>query len=190
MSEVIRTFIAIELPDNVREELAELEERLAATGADVKWVQPRNIHLTVKFLGDIGISDLDNVKNALQNSVSLSKEFITHLSQVGAFPKLNFPRIIWTGIDKGKDEIMEIFTALEQNLSEAGFQKDVRPLSPHLTIGRVRSPKNKEVLIKKLENMKYFSKYEISVDGVSLFKSTLTQNDPIYERIFKADFLH
>ena len=104
--------------------------------------------------------------------------------------KLNFPRIIWTGIDKGKDEIMEIVTALEQNLSEAGFQKDVRPLSPHLTIGRVRSPKNKEVLIKKLENMKYFSKYEISVDGVSLFKSTLTQNDPIYERIFKADFLH
>ena len=186
MADTIRAFIAIELTDEVKDELAELQEVLKEPGADVKWVEKENMHLTLKFLGDASEEDLDRIKKALDLIAESNSPFHMHLSRIGAFPKPSFPRVLCVGMDKGKDELSKISKLLEDALSEMGFPKEEKPFSPHLTVGRVRSGQNKDRLIAKLEAAEFLSKFEVDVNKIVLFKSTLTSNGPIYEPLHKS----
>jgi len=183
----MRTFIALDLSQEIRSELARLEEILKSAGADVKWVNPENIHLTLKFLGEIEENAVGEIKKALDGVASVRKAFGISLFKAGAFPSLDNPRVIWVGIDKGCAETEEIAKGAEEALEKLGFAKEERPFSAHLTIGRVRSGKNKHALKEKLASIAV-RPATCAIKHVTLFQSTLTPKGPIYTALYTAEF--
>lgn len=182
----MRTFIAIELPNEIKEYLNSIQERLKKTGADVKWVEPQNIHLTLKFLGEIKEKKLESISKIMEEVTKDKKEFIIQLSSLGVFPKIEFPRVIWVGISQGQDQTTQIAQELEEKLSLLGIPKEKRPFLSHITIGRVRSSLNRKELvceIKNLQNNFKDNKLEFIAKKIILFKSTLTSGGPIYEAL-------
>jgi len=180
----MRVFIAIELPQAIKDSLNSIQEKLKTSGADVKWVRPQNIHLTLKFLGEISEEQLAKIKTTLDNTAKDKKKFSIRISSLGAFPKINSPRVIWVGIDKGDREIQELAKALEERIEKIGIPKEDRSFSSHITIGRIRSNQARDKLVatlKSLENHFKETPQELVVQRISLFKSTLTPQGPIYE---------
>jgi len=187
----MRVFIAIELSPDLRKRLASLEEQLKSSEADVKWVEPKNIHLTLKFLGEIDERRLGEVAKIIQETAGKNKRFLIRLAFPGAFPNLNFPRVIWIGIDKGDLETKEIAKILEEEITKVGIPQESRPFSSHITLGRVRSGKNCEKLVKNLANLAskpLEDSPEFLVTKITLFKSTLSAGGPIYEALQETHF--
>lgn len=180
----MRTFIAIALPQEIKDSLGRLQNQLKTCGADVKWVEPNNIHLTLKFLGDIDDKKLDKIMRILEDTAKNKNPFQMRIFSIGAFPKMNFPRVIWVGVDKGDSETKQIAEALEEKIAKIGIPKEDRPFSSHITIGRTRSSLNRERLVedlKTLANNFGQENLEFAVTKITLFKSTLTPKGPIYE---------
>lgn len=187
MAKTTRSFIAIALNENLHKELESLQAKLKAADADVKWVKSENIHLTLKFLGNITDEQIEDVKNVFKKMGSNFKNYSIHLAGVGAFPKIQYPRVIWVGMDEGVEETDKIYKSIEEELNKKGFAKEKRSFSPHLTLGRVRSPKNRQQLTKAVEKEKNFSSSsKLLVGEIILFKSILTPKGSIYEPMFKT----
>jgi len=184
--EKLRTFIAISLNTGVKEELAVLIDKLKTSGADVKWVNPENIHLTLKFLGYILPEKIEEVKRVLGRIRGKFTPFKITFSGVGAFPKLSYPRVIWVGINGGKEDTKHVYELLEAELEKIGFKKEDRDFSPHLTIGRVRSGKNKAALKSCIENLSFSSGEILEVEHITLFQSTLTPKGPVYTPLYEV----
>ncbi|MCX5700884.1 MAG: RNA 2',3'-cyclic phosphodiesterase [Candidatus Omnitrophica bacterium] len=180
----MRTFIAIDLPDNIKETLRQLQDKLKASGAEVNWVEPENIHLTLKFLGEIDKALLPKIISVIEAAALSTTQFTAKISSCGAFPKLNFPKIIWLGVDSGADKIKDIARGLEDSLAQLGVPKEERTFSAHITIGRTKSQQNRDKLIQGLGELGSClekDSLEFNVGKISLFKSTLTPNGSIYE---------
>jgi len=186
----MRTFIAIELPPEIKDSLAHLQDQLKTSGADVKWVEPQNIHLTLKFLGERDDKKIEKIIQILEETTKDKNSFQMHISSLGTFPKMNFPRVIWVGIDKGDNETREITKELEEKIAKIGIPKEDRPFSCHITIGRTRSTLNREKLVQELNKLADSSggrNLEFTVKTITLFKSTLTPKGPIYEVLKKVN---
>lgn len=186
MPETIRTFIAIELNEETHSELSSLQSLLKKSEADVKWVAPDIIHLTLKFLGYIDDAKIKEVQKILSDVAKNSRPFTLTLKEIGAFPKLDYPRVIWVGVDEGKDETSQLAKELEERLKEIGIAKEDREFHPHLTLGRVKSPKNKDKLKHIIEMTKFEPKSKIAVRHLTLFKSQLCAQGPVYTPLFIA----
>jgi len=185
----MRTFIGIELSEDIKDALGQIQSHLKYSGADVKWIEKNNIHLTLKFLGEVSEEKIGKIKDIMNNIGKEMKQFEISLKNIGAFPKIEFPRVIWADLDKGAAESAELAKRIDESLSKIGFQKESRPFAAHLTIGRVRSPKNKEALIEKMrslnETQDTSGKGQI-VSSVTLFQSTLTPKGPIYTKLHES----
>ncbi len=190
----MRTFIAIELSDQIREALAQIQTHLKYSGADVKWIENHNIHLTLKFLGDIAEEKCEKIKSILDKIAKNTKSFELSLkiskeapgTFIGAFPDINYPRVIWIGLDKGAKESAEIAGRIDEELSKIGFKKESRPFAAHLTLGRVRSPNNKEALKEKIGTAQLPITKSHSVSSVALFQSKLSPKGPAYTKLYEA----
>jgi len=185
----MRTFIAIELPEEIKGYLRRLQDDLKATQADVKWVAPENIHLTLKFLGEVDDRKLDKIIEIIYETAKEKNKFQIRISSLGAFPKIDSPRVIWVGIDAGDKETKGISEELEERIAKIGIPKEDRPFSSHITIGRTRSSLNREKLVRDLKNRAELGaeKLEFYVTKITLFKSTLTPRGPIYEVLKEAN---
>lgn len=183
----MRAFIAIELSEELRSTLAQVQSHLKYSGADVKWVEKDNIHLTLKFLGEINEEKCEKVKSILDEICSSIKPFEISLKDIGAFPTIDYPRVIWVGLDNGAEGSKGLAEKIDDELSKIGSQKETRPFAAHLTIGRVRSPKNKEALKQKLStlNLQPSTKTQL-INSVILFQSKLTPKGPIYTKLHEA----
>lgn len=179
----MRTFIAIELPQEIKDFLAQLQAELKSTNADVKWVAPENIHLTLKFLGEIDDKQLEKVVQIINEAGKEKDKFQVSISSLGAFPKIDFPRVIWIGIESKDKQVKEIAKDLEEKIARIGIPREKRAFSSHITIGRVRSPLNRQELVLDLKNKADLSGQNLHfyVTKITLFKSTLTPKGPIYE---------
>ena len=188
----MRTFIAIELSLNIREVLAQIESRLKYAGADVKWVEKDNIHLTLKFLGEIDEKKVELVTSALDDIAKETKPFEISLKDLGAFPKIDSPRVIWVGLDKGAKESTELAKKIDEVLLKLGFQEETRPFAAHLTIGRVRSGLNKAALAEKMKSICGLWTVDCgqTVASIILYKSTLTPKGPIYSKLHETEFVY
>lgn len=179
MSGTIRSFLAFDIEDQtIVRKLTEVQAMLANTGADLKLVKPQNIHLTIRFLGDIHPPMVDAIYEEMKQ-VSFSP-FTVELVGLGAFPKLSYPRVVWAGIRKGADELTNVFEQLEPRLRGLGFKPDTKGFSPHLTIARVRTGRNKvrlAELIRQLEDTQFGA---VNAECLKLKKSDLTPRGPIY----------
>jgi len=172
----MRTFIALDISSEMKGELSRLEEELKKADADVKWVKVDNVHLTLKFLGNIEEPEIEQIKKTLDGISSQEKPFEISLFKLGAFPNLNYPRVIWVGIDKGCSEVEKIAGLLETDR-----------FSAHLTLGRVKSGKNKLALKEKLSSLEVQPK-SCTVNNITLFQSTLTPKGPIYTSLYVSTF--
>jgi len=184
----MRAFVAIELSEETRSLLARVQDHLKHSGADVKWVEENNIHLTLKFLGEIDEKKLRRIKDILEETGKSSKPFEISLKDIGAFPDIDFPKVIWAGLDKGAEESAEIAKRIDRELSGIGFKPETRPFTAHLTIGRVRSSKNKMALKEKLTTCDLkLTAYSLQlIASIALFQSTLTQKGPVYTRLYET----
>jgi 2'-5' RNA ligase len=178
--EKVRTFIAIKLTPEIISNIKRIQEELKRTSAQVKWVKPENIHLTLKFLGHITIEELEKVKIATRETLKSFRPFEISVSGLGAFPRIKDPRVIWVGIDKGEEELKKIASHLEGRLALIGFAKEKREFSPHLTLGRVKSQKGREGLVRVLTRIKVSYLGSMKVNKVAVVKSELKTQGPVY----------
>ena len=181
MNNTIRTFIAIPLDPHIRQTIAQAQNHLKELDCNIKWVNPENIHLTLKFLGEVKLKKIDAVKQALEDLLKSVKPLPIELTQLGAFPDVKRPRIIWVGLNDDTKAISQLVSALEEALEKIGFKKEGLPFSPHITIGRTRSPRNLKALSEAIADYSFPNGIGQPAQNVTLFKSTLTSQGPIYE---------
>lgn len=185
--EEIRSFVAIELPDEVRQGLSRLVARLKLRQPDgVKWVDPAAIHLTLKFLGNIPPGRISEITEAMTESVQGISPFSLEIKDLGVFPNLNRVRVVWVGIGGEVEKLTRLQQGLEDNLEILGFPPEEHTFSPHLTLGRVReqaSTQERQELGEIVTGMKVETVEPFAVNGISLIKSHLTRAGSIYSRI-------
>ncbi|MDD5348166.1 MAG: RNA 2',3'-cyclic phosphodiesterase [Candidatus Omnitrophica bacterium] len=187
----MRAFIAIALPPEIKRYLAKVQEKLAAGNADVKWVEPDNIHLTLKFLGEIDEPAREKIRSTISDIARSVAPFSVRLASCGAFPRIESARVIWMGVGQGERELQSIAGLIEERMSQLGIAREDRPFSSHITLGRTRSGKNLKglaALLKDLCERQPDKIYEFQADRITLFKSTLTPRGPRYEIIHEACF--
>lgn len=180
---MIRLFISVELPDGIKDRLAELISELKRSGAGIKWVKPQNLHLTLKFLGWVEDSQVDEIIELSAKSVAGAGSFKARFEGLGTFPGGKAPRVIWVGTAEGGGALCKLAKDLEKNMSEAGFRKEERAFKPHLTIGRVKERKGLAKLTKQIGGIKDAGFGEVLVDRINVMKSTLAPNGPVYENL-------
>ncbi len=177
---MIRSFLAIELPRAILKRIEEVQEDLKQSHSDVRWVNPEKIHLTLKFFGNIEEGKVEPIVKSIEELIHATSPFHLMVIGVGAFPHLKNPRVIWMGLRDGEEVLTSFQKQLETQLGNIGIQPEDRPFHPHLTLGRMRSNKGKEELLKRME--KYIEERfgDIHVERVILFKSDLRPSGPIY----------
>lgn len=174
----MRIFIAIELPEEKKEQLASIKGELEKIKADVKWVRPDAIHLTLKFLGEISGDRLEKIKTNLRQIIPGFGSFKIEIKGMGIFPHYNKPRIIWVGVDEEK--LKQLNHRIEEAMILLGFEKEKRDFIAHLTLGRLRSLKNKDKLIRKIKELSNLSLGEIKIKEISLMESHLSSQGARY----------
>jgi len=184
----MRAFIAIELSPEIKDSLEQIQSHLKYSGADVKWIEKDNIHLTLKFLGEIDEKRLQYIKDILDEIGKLSEPFEISLKDIGAFPKIDYPRVVWVGLDKGVAESKILAEKIDEALSKIGFDKKSRPFTAHLTLGRVRSSKNKDALKEKILNCQTSTVDYQLIGCVTLYRSTLTPEGSVYTKLHETPF--
>jgi 2'-5' RNA ligase len=182
MAANIRSFIAFDLDNqSVLKRIAEAQALLIETGADLKPVQPENIHVTLRFLGNVSSGMIDGIFEDMKKVQFIP--FQIKLHGLGAFPDVRSPRVCWAGITEGATQLRGIFSQLEPCLRMRGFAPELRGFSPHLTIARVRSGKNKAELAKCINTSAEYDFGQISASCLRLKKSDLTPKGPIYSTL-------
>lgn len=182
MSEQIRSFIAFDLDnEQVLNRLSAAQKLLVETGADLKLVEPENIHVTMRFLGGISPSMVDKIYETMKN-VKFTP-FTIQLNGLGVFPSMNYPRVVWAGMKTGVEQLKSIFSQLEPQIRVLGFEPDAHGFSPHLTIARVRSSANKQRLAELVTKKSDYEFGTIKADCLRLKKSQLSPKGPTYSTL-------
>ena len=185
--EQIRSFIAIELPDDLKLALAQLQERLkAGKQLGVKWVDPYGIHLTLKFLGNIDVDRVSAITKAMETAVQGISPCHLEVKDLGAFPNLKRVQVVWVGVSGEVEKLGQLQQRIESKLTPLGFTAEARPFTPHLTLARLRNQASldeRQRLGHLIASTKFEGAYSIEVEAINLIKSQLTGEGAIYSRI-------
>lgn len=180
MSE-IRAFLAIDLDDDLKPKINKIINEFKQIDTKIKYVELINLHLTLKFFGEIDTDGLDVLQDSIQKVVSEFKPFKINVKSCGAFPNNNHIKVIWIGIEDDAI-IKQLHDKLDNEFKKLGFDKD-KKFSTHLTIGRMKSAKNKNKVKSTIEEFSEVDIGEMEISKITLKKSTLTPSGPIYEDI-------
>jgi len=182
MSEMIRSFIAFEINNpSILHKFTEVQNLLVNTGADLKLVAPENIHITLRFLGYVSAAKIDSIHESMKKTDFTA--FDCQIHSLGAFPHLGYPRVVWAGISKGADELTKIADLLETQLRQLGFRADPKGFSPHLTLARVKTGRNKAELARRIQETADYEFGTMKADCLRLKKSVLTPKGPVYSTL-------
>lgn len=184
----MRLFFAIEIPEKIQQKILGVQQELKKSGADIKWVKPANIHLTLKFLGEVEDEKLPELVRVGEKISKDFSPFAVEICGVGVFPNINRPRVIWAGIENGSKEMENLSELLSRQLAKIGFPEEKRRFVGHLTIGRVKSPQRKGHLIESFKSLEKADFGRFPVSSLSLIKSQLTPAGPIYTVLKKFSF--
>lgn len=173
----MRTFIAIEIPVHIRDSIDTQVQAFKTMKMPIKWVGHENLHITLKFLGEIHDDKRSKLSFHLKAIAARQKVFSATLKNFGCFPHARRPRVLWIGVDKGAEHLITLTQDIEESLTQCGFPRENR-FHPHLTIGRTKKPCIVDDIIKK-----EFSSEPFNVDTLVMFKSTLTPQGAVYEAL-------
>ncbi|MHB9154722.1 MAG: RNA 2',3'-cyclic phosphodiesterase [Endomicrobiales bacterium] len=177
----MRIFIAVNLPEDVKEQIERVQETLKKTLVDVRWVKKEKFHLTLKFLGEVPEEKAAEVVATLSRASRPRQPFTVALKGLGAFPGLRRPRVVWAGIQEGQSELKAVARDIENELEPLGFQKEKREFSGHLTLGRVRSPQNLSALVKKIASLETVEMGSFSARSIEVMISAPGSGGSTYQ---------
>jgi RNA 2',3'-cyclic 3'-phosphodiesterase len=187
--DVIRAFIAIELPAEVKEGIRKTQAGLKSFNAQsAKWVDPDSIHLTLKFLGNVPVSKIETISRALEAAAEEGKPFQIEVQGLGVFPGLARPQVIWIGLKGQLDELQKLQQNVESRVSPLGYPTEKRPFTPHLTLARVRDTATaieRQKLSEIVVRTETGPGLTIYVNSVYLMRSQLTPSGAIYNQVAK-----
>ena len=181
----VRSFLAIDLDDSLKPNMDKIINKFKQIDANIKYVDLVNLHLTLKFFGDIDSDQIDLIEDKINSVIKDFKPFNIKLKGCGAFPNKNRIRVIWVGIDEASI-LKELHDSLDREFGEIGFDLD-KKFSSHLTIGRMKSAKGKDDVKNTIAEFENFDIGVMEVNSIKLKKSTLTPNGPIYEDLIKFE---
>ncbi len=191
---MVRTFVAVELPAEVRAELSRVQselrnlarERDLPVGRSLKWVEPEGIHLTLKFLGEVGEDKVAQLVEATRASVGTRPPLALQMAGSGAFPSARQPRVLWVGLAGDLSALAELQRAVDEQIAPLGFPPESRPFSPHLTLARVREQAplpERRAVAELLSLAKPSAPLAFNATRVSLMKSKLRPTGARYEAL-------
>jgi RNA 2',3'-cyclic 3'-phosphodiesterase len=178
----MRAFLGISIPDELKTKIISIQKRFS--GFDIKLVEPQNLHFNMKFFSEISDEDVKRLKANLEEVCKRFKPFEIKINGLGAFPNNEYVRIVWIGVKEGHDEMVLLADEIQNSIQSLGFEHDER-FEPHLTLGRVRSGKNKEKLSKVMKELENCEIGTMKVDKIRLFQSTLGSDGPVYNAVFE-----
>lgn len=185
----IRAFIAINLPLFLQKELGNIIEQLKGPDTEaVRWVPPENIHLTLKFLGDVSPANLEILKKILEAKASRYSPFEIRVGNLGAFPNQHRPRVIWVGI-QAPTALSNLYQGIENEAQRLGYAPEDRPFSPHLTLGRVAhnaAPQEVHQIGDKLSTIQVGELGVVTIDCIHLIRSDLRPHGAIYTSLYST----
>jgi 2'-5' RNA ligase len=179
-----RGFIAVDI--DASSSVVEFGRDIRSSGANVKLVEPENVHITLKFLGDVEEDQVDDIEKAMRDSVKDIEPFKIKLIGTGVFPNQRNVKVIWVGVENGK-YLEEIAGNIDERLSHLGFKKEKRGFSSHLTVARVKTARNKDALLKTIGNYADTEFGVQEVKSIKLKKSVLTPQGPIYSTVREVE---
>jgi len=182
----IRTFVCIEIEDELRMKMSQVSAKLSAAGAEVKWVAEKNLHLTLKFLGGVDETVIPEVSAAVGEVAGRVEPFDVTLASVGAFPEGGSPRVVWCGLQEPTGRLEKLYYALNKALRPYAEKEEHRKFSPHITLGRARSPRRREELKQLVKDNRDTEIGPQSVDTITVMMSELTPKGPIYTPLSKS----
>lgn len=186
----IRAFVAIELPGEILNEIVGIQNRLKKTiHGVIRWARPEGMHLTLKFFGNISGDDVVNISRVVEKTVADVKPFSLSVGAVGVFPDVMRPRVIWLGINGDVVPLNNLQKVMEYGFQGYGFKREARPFRPHLTLGRIKSPKGVIGLAAVVEGGGNYVAGQFQADGLTLLKSELTPGGAIYTKLAQFPFL-
>ncbi len=183
----IRTFVCLQLPEFARDRLLVIQQRLKRSGAQVSWVKPDNIHLTIKFLGSVRSDRLEKIIQAVRRAAGQGSPIVLELTELGCFPNTRVPKIIWAGPRRLPRALEILHRRVDEALVAAGFAPEVRPFSPHYTLGRVRSGRNVQKLVAAIAAER-FEPLEISLTEIVVMGSELHPSGALYAPIARVSW--
>lgn len=182
-----RAFIALKLPAQVIDALGDLQSALKKQGLKLRWVQPANIHLTLKFLGEVSVEQLQAVKNVIQELSGGYTAFTLESKGLGVFPTVRKARVLWSGIHGDVDRLAALQSDLNKALVGVGFVPDNRIFKGHLTLGRIKGRIDGKKLVSAITACGSFTSSSWAVERLILFKSDLKPKGAVYTELFTAD---
>lgn len=184
----VRTFVAVELTPEIRGRANQLIGKLRRIVADVRWVEPENLHLTLKFLGEVEVLEIPRVCAAVAAAVEDFSPFELEIVGAGAFPDLVRPRTVWLGVGEGTDGMVALHERLQAALAPLGFREEGRRFRPHVTLGRVRDSEEDSRFTQAFAELGDYSAGGMIVGDVTIFSSELSRQGSKYEVLGHADF--
>lgn len=176
---LIRTFICVDIPESVKRRIAELQHELRRTEVRASWVKPANIHLTLKFLGDVPASKMPVVIEAANRAIGSHSPFQVTVAGTGCFPSPREPRVLWVGVEDSQRGVEVLRHALEDEFAAQGFAREAKKSKPHLTIARIRDPRHARHLAEELLKIG-FAPETFTVHEVIVMRSDLTPQGSVY----------
>lgn len=186
MPDTIRTFIAVEIPENVISSIRDIQQDLKAYGVDIRWIRPENIHLTLKFLGDVQAADIENISGVMSGTAEGVSSISLQAKGIGVFPGVKRPRILWVGLTGQLELLSRLQKSLDANLKGIGFPTEKRPFKGHLTIGRIKTEINSKIFVDALTAFRSFESETFVADRIVLFKSELKPSGAVYTNLASA----
>ncbi len=185
---MLRLFIALELSDQQKKEMHELQQRTKQYLKGVRWVRPQGMHLTLKFLGDTEESRVEQVQDILKQASEQIDPFAIKYGSSGVFPGPKKARVLWVGLKDGEEKAKLLANILEEGFCKIGFKKEKRHYSPHLTIGRLRNPQPEEMVKKYLEKESTFLSSSVEAQSVILYQSKISVQGAEYTVLCRKSF--
>ncbi|QTA83288.1 2'-5' RNA ligase [Desulfonema limicola] len=180
MSETIRSFIAVPLPESIKKHIQGIQNNIRLKGLKMRWVKLENIHLTLKFLGDIPLSDIDAVSRTMAQAAESFTPMTLGVKGIGVFPGIKNPRILWAGMNGGTHSLIHFQQTLENSLIPLGFKKEKRSFKAHLTIARIKDRIFPKDIIQIIEKFGNFESEPFTAEEIILYQSLLKPTGPVY----------
>ncbi|MFZ5865632.1 MAG: RNA 2',3'-cyclic phosphodiesterase [Thermodesulfobacteriota bacterium] len=184
----VRTFVAIEIPSEVKAFLSDMSRRLKGFGGDVRWTRPEGIHITLKFLGNIKPDLVGDIRDALSPICARQIPFPLSVRGTGGFPDMRRPRVLWAGLHDPNQALVPLAAHVDSALESLGFTKEKRPFNPHLTLARFKSLKRSSDLLQAVTRMASIEGPEFTAHEATLFQSILKPTGAEYTALCRFPF--
>jgi len=179
----IRSFIAVEIADDIRARLAEAQDALRAAGGDVRWSKPENLHVTLKFLGEISEANVGAACTIVEQVATAHSAFGIQLAGLGAFPSARRPRVVFAELIDASQTLFEMARELDKAMAEIGVERERKPFRSHLTLGRVKSPRGLAELTQAMSQRAQTQFGSQTVSRIVLMRSDLKPSGAVYSRV-------